>query len=104
MCLDSDREVCNFRLICHATNAAVETYRCGVWRTRFARRFDMLEKIGGRQISMMYKLRTKILHKSAKFSMGQEPREIRCLELLRDLVLGERTTVTLTSKSCADIH
>lgn len=57
----------------------------------------MLEKIGGRQISMMYKLRSRILRKSAKFSMGQECREIRCLEVLRDLVVGERATVTLTS-------
>lgn len=29
MFLDTDRQVCDFRLICHATNAAVDTYRCG---------------------------------------------------------------------------
>lgn len=52
----------------------------------------MLEKIGGQQISMMYKLRSKILRKSAKFLRGQELREIRCLEVLRDLVIGERAT------------
>ena len=89
-CLDTDREVCNFRRICHATNAAVETYRCGVWRVRYARRYDMPEKVGGRRVSMIYKIRSKLLRKSAKFVMGQDPREIRCMEILRDLVVGER--------------
>ena len=37
---------------------------------------------------MMYKLRSKLLRKSAKFLMGQEPREIRCMEVLRDLIVG----------------
>lgn len=88
--LDTDREVCNFRLICHATNAAVQTYRCGVWRDRYAQRYDMPEKMGGWEISMMYKLRSKLLRKSAKFLMGQEPREIRCMEVLRDLIVGRQ--------------
>ena len=94
MFLDTDREVCNFRRICHATNAAVETYRCGVWRDRYARRYDMPEKVGGRRISMIYKIRSKLLRKSAKFLMGQHSREIRCMEILRDLIVGERATVT----------
>ena len=88
--LDTDREVCNFRRICHATDAAVEAYRCGVWRDRFARRYDMPEKVGGWQISMIYKIRSKLLRKSAKFVMGHDPREIRCMEILRDLIVGER--------------
>ena len=43
---------------------------------------------------MIYKIRAKLLRKSAKFSMGQDPREIRCMEILRDLIVGERATVT----------
>lgn len=85
--LHTDRDACNFRLICHATNAAVDSYRCGVWRDRYAQRYDMPEKKGGREISMLYKLRSKLLRKSAKFMIGQEPREIRCMEILRDLVV-----------------
>ena len=94
MFLDTDREVCDFRRICHATNAAVETYRCGVWRDRYARRYDMPEKVRGQSISMIYKIRSKLLRKSAKFLRGQHPREIRCMEILRDLIVGERATVT----------
>lgn len=57
----------------------------------------MPEKKGGLEIAMQYKLRSKILRKSAKFLMGQELREIRCMEVLRDLVVGELATVTCTS-------
>lgn len=39
---------------------------------------------------MMYKLRSKLLRKSAKFLMGQEPREIRCMEVLKDLIVGRQ--------------
>ena len=81
--------MCNFRLICHATNSAVDTYRCGVWRDRYAKRYDMPERKGGREIEMLYKLRSKLLRKGAKFVRGQERREIRCLQILRDLVVGE---------------
>ena len=54
---------------------------------------------------MQYKLRSKLLRKSAKFLMGQEPREIRCLEILRDLVVGEWATLTCTISNtvCIDI-
>ena len=104
MFLDTDREVCNFRRICHATNAAVETYRCGVWRDRYARRYDMPEKVGGRSISMIYKIRSKLLRKSAKFVMGQHPREIRCMEILRDLIVGERATITASLSTVLKIY
>lgn len=67
-----------------------------MWRERYAQRYDMLEKKGGKEIMMLYKLRSKLLGKSAIFRMGQEPREIRCMEVLRDLVVGERGTVTPT--------
>lgn len=89
MFLDTDRQVCNFRLICHATNSAVKTYRCGVWRDRYAQRYDMPKKKGGQEIAMLYMIRSRLLRKSAKFVMGQELREIRCMEVLRDLIVGE---------------
>ena len=104
MFLDTDREVCDFRRICHATNAAVETYRCGVWRDRYARRYDMPPaKLGGQRISMTYKIRSKLLRKSAKFVVGQQPREIRCMEILRDLIVGERSHGYRQLNYCAKV-
>lgn len=60
-----------------------------VWRDRYALRYDMPDKKRGREISMIYMLRSKLLHKSANFYFGQENREIRCMEIIRDLVVGE---------------
>lgn len=68
--------------------AIVEYVRI-VWRGRYALRYDMPEKKRGREISMLYMLRSKLLQKSAKFYIGQETREIRCMEIIRDLVVGE---------------
>ena len=98
MFLDTDREVCDFRLICKATDFAVQTYRCGVWRDRYARRYDMPENNqGGKVIMMMYKVRSRILRKSAKFCMGQDLREINCMKVLRDLIVGELVIITRPS-------
>lgn len=49
----------------------------------------MPDKKRGREISMQYMLRSKLLQKSANFYIGQELREIRCMEIVRDLVVGE---------------
>ena len=57
----------------------------------------MPEKVGGRRVSMIYKIRSKLLRKSAKFVMGQDPREIRCMEILRDLIVGEREPTVFTA-------
>ena len=53
---------------------------------------------------MVYKIRSKLLRKSAKFLMGQHPREIRCMEILRDLIVGERTTVTASPSTVLNIN
>ena len=87
--------MCDFRLICHATDSAIEAYRCGVWRDRYAKRYDMPEKKGGREIMMLYKVRSKLLRKGARFLMGLQPREVRCLKVLRDLVVGEWVAVII---------
>ena len=57
----------------------------------------MPEKKGGLEISVLYKLRSKLLGKGAKFKIGQDSREIRCMEILRDLVVGEWATLTCTT-------
>lgn len=49
----------------------------------------MPEKKGGLEIAMHYKIRSRLLRKSAKFLMGQELREISCMELVRNLIVGE---------------
>lgn len=59
----------------------------------------MPEKKGGLEIAMHYKIRSRLLRKSAKFLMGQELREISCMELVRDLIVGERARITRTSTS-----
>ena len=49
----------------------------------------MQEKKTDFNFELWYKLRSRFLGKSAKFYMGQEPRELRCMETVRDLIVGE---------------
>ena len=53
---------------------------------------------------MIYKIRSKLLCKSAKFLMGQHPREIRCMEILRDLIVGERAKLTASLSTVLRIY
>ena len=87
--LDSDKDVQNFQLICQATNVAVTYYRCGLWRERYARRYDVRPKMSGYEVRMTYMIRTKFLRRlNPFFYIGQEYRELKCLEKLTDLVVG----------------
>lgn len=89
-CLDSDGDIQNFRLICQATNVAVTHYRCGLWRELYARRYDVRPGMKGVDVRMTYMIRTKFLRRiNHFFYIGQEYRELVCLEKLRDLVVGE---------------
>lgn len=88
-CLDSDEDVNNFRLICQATNVAVTHHRCGLWRELYARRYDVRPGMRGVDVQMTYKIRTKFLRRiNHFFYIGQDYRELVCLEKLRDLVIG----------------
>lgn len=49
----------------------------------------MQDKRIGFNFELWYKLRSRLLGKSAKFLMGQESRELRCMEIVRDLIVGE---------------
>lgn len=88
-CLDSDEDIQNFRLICQTTNVAVTHYRCGLWRELYARRYDVRPGMKGVDVRMTYMIRTKFLRRiNPFFYIGQEYRELVCLEKLRDLVIG----------------
>ena len=88
-CLDSDKDIQNFRLICRSTNTAVTHYRCGLWRELYARRYDVRPGMKGLDVRMTYMIRTKFLRRIKHcFYNGQEYRELVCLEKLRDLVVG----------------
>lgn len=79
-------------LICQATRATTESYRCGLWRSLFARKFDMFRDKTGQELKLLYKLRSRALRKHVNWRMGHESTEARVLAILQDLIVGRFLT------------
>ena len=96
--LDTDQDICNFRLICRDTHDAIDADGCSFWRRRFLAIFEtpQLELTGQRvadneKFRDVYKKRKNLLKNGVlqEFRNGLVPREQQCLELIRDLIIGE---------------
>lgn len=103
-----DKDIGNFRLICHATDNAVDSDGFSFWRHRFLDQFDApkLGYTGGRvvnsaEIREEYKARkemTNVIHPDfqklgkvkpkLRFRVGHGNREKIALRVLRDLING----------------
>ncbi|KAI9722263.1 MAG: hypothetical protein M1812_001735 [Candelaria pacifica] len=96
--IESDKDLCAFTSTCRQTHAAVLTP--GVWRKRFARRYDLSSGQSNQKLKQVYQWRAKILAQGTIFKDGQEAKEARCLELMRDLIVesfGTNSSVSLRS-------
>ncbi|TKA71896.1 hypothetical protein B0A49_04540 [Cryomyces minteri] len=89
--IEGDKDFCNYRLICHATNDAVEGNGQSAWRHRFLNHFDppRFKHKSGRpntQLKALYQQRRKWLRRGTRFRMGLSRAEGECLKVLRDLI------------------
>ncbi|KAK5157203.1 hypothetical protein LTR04_005479, partial [Oleoguttula sp. CCFEE 6159] len=89
--IEGDKDFCNYRLICHATNDAVEGDGQSAWRHRFLNHFDpprFKHKSGppNTQLKALYQQRRKWLRRGTRFRMGLSRAEGECLKVLRDLI------------------
>ncbi|KAK3716377.1 hypothetical protein LTR37_006527 [Vermiconidia calcicola] len=93
--IEYDTDLCSFRLICHATNDAVEADSCSFWRRRFLGHFERpvgepsLWKgaEGNLRFKKEYAKRRGCLKNGARFGSGETRRERECLEVVRALVV-----------------
>lgn len=93
--LDSDTDLCNFRLLCHATDDAVNADGLSFWRLRFLSQFEKPAwKASGKKLidnqvyKDQYQLRKRVLKNGARFKAGESGKEKVCLQVLKDLMLG----------------
>ena len=91
--LDYDSDLCSFRLICRSTLDAVDADNCSFWRRRFLDVFETSTTLttGKNNVAFKkaYQKRRGCLKNGASFRSGDTKRERECLEVLRDLVVGE---------------
>ncbi|KAI9748852.1 MAG: hypothetical protein M1835_007090 [Candelina submexicana] len=88
--IESDKDLCAFTLACRQTHAAVLSP--GVWRKRFARRYDPPLGKSNHELKQTYQWRARVLAQGTIFRDGHGPRETRCLELIRDLIVESLDT------------
>lgn len=94
--LDSDTDLCSFRLSCHATDDAVNADSYSFWRMRFISQFEKPDwKTKGKKLvdnqkyKEQYQLRKRVLKNGAVFMAGESGKEKLCLAVLRELILGK---------------
>ena len=98
--LTDDKDLCRFASICPETYAAVHSNRSGVWRTRFALKYDSPLGKTAPELKKIYTTRCTTLSKQVLFYHGRSSEEQKCLRIIRDLVIGKRFTF-LSSYCCS---
>ncbi|MCJ1427607.1 hypothetical protein MMC29_005510 [Sticta canariensis] len=85
--LTDDKDLCRFASICPETYAAVHSNQSGVWRTRFAFKYDSPLGKTAPELKKIYTTRCTILNKQVLFYHGRSSEEQKCLRIIRDLVI-----------------
>ncbi|KAF2472211.1 uncharacterized protein BDR25DRAFT_367005 [Lindgomyces ingoldianus] len=87
--LDTDRDICSFRLICKNTNHAVDGDNLSFWRSRFRDAFAMKPGSSNNVLKKQYQRRKRYLRLGAgvDFYRGWTKQEQKVLRVLRDLIV-----------------
>ncbi|KAI4193195.1 MAG: hypothetical protein LQ348_002925 [Seirophora lacunosa] len=93
----SDKDVASFARVQRATCEAVLPVNASHWRVRFKQQFDLKESKGDSErkspatIAADYKLRKLYFKHELYFKFGNQPKEILCLEAIRQLIIESIT-------------
>lgn len=89
--LEYDTDICNFRRICRPTLDAVDADNYTFWRRRFVSHFEdcCWPRTQNVKYRVSYQARKRLLKNGAVFTTGETRKERKCLELIRDLAIGE---------------
>ncbi|KAK5137404.1 hypothetical protein LTR08_008982 [Meristemomyces frigidus] len=98
--LDSERDLCHYRLTCQSTHDAVDADSCSFWRRRFLATFEKPTWSSGNNLryKAAYQKRKRALMFGAKFEVAllktpgkdlvrQVAKSVNALEVLRDLIV-----------------
>ncbi|KAL9010925.1 MAG: hypothetical protein Q9173_004188 [Seirophora scorigena] len=93
----SDKDVASFARVQRATCEAVLPVNASHWRVRFKQQFDLKESKDDSErkspatIAADYKLRKLYFKHELYFKFGNQPKEILCLEAIRQLIIESIT-------------
>jgi hypothetical protein len=86
----SDQDLASFRLICHATNFAVDDDRNYFWRQRFNCYYDVTHPSrNGAAMKILYQGRRGWQRRAPRFSGGNSKAEQSCLREIKGIIVGK---------------
>lgn len=105
--IGNDKDLANFRLICRQTKHAIDGNNGSFWRKRFHQGYDAKAPIVSNSRTLvnnnyriMYQRRRHYLKHGCTFDRaGITSTELRCLDILRDLIIGELVFLTLAGQN-----
>lgn len=92
--IESDIDLCNFRLVISSMNNAVDDDNLSFWRRRFLAHFDKFTATGDRyEVNLSHKVkyqeRKHYLKYGALFQNGETDKEMQCLVMVVEMMLGK---------------
>lgn len=88
--IEGDNDLGKYRFVCKATKESVDADNLSFWRRRFHERFEKSAVItNNAEFKRVYQRRRFWLKNGAIFKTGDTRKEKECLEVLRELVVGE---------------
>ncbi|CBX92578.1 hypothetical protein LEMA_P052840.1 [Plenodomus lingam JN3] len=87
--LESDKDIATYRLVCQATNNAIDADNKSFWRARFRRSFVLQADKTNGELQKLYQRRSKLLRRGRgyTFFFGNDAHEQKVTEVLRDLIV-----------------
>lgn len=88
--LDTDKGIISFRLVCRATNDAIDADHGSFWRHVFRRKYAIKPGTTNKDLRRLYQRRAKTLRRGTgyDFFRGFKKREQDVVEILKDLIVG----------------
>lgn len=104
--LGADKDIAAYRIICKATNDAVDADNCSFWRAKFRERYDFKDGQSNTMLAAQYQNRAKQLRRGRcyGFFRGHRIREQDVMKVLRDLIVGKITTPLPTFTAAATVR
>jgi hypothetical protein len=89
----SDQDLASFRLVCHATNDAVDDERNYFWRQRFNQYYDATHPSrNAAAMKILYQGRRGWQRRAPCFSSGNLKIEKTCLHVIKSIIIGKDTS------------
>ncbi|KAJ4338446.1 hypothetical protein N0V87_003989 [Didymella glomerata] len=87
--LETDKDIISFRLVCRATNDAIDADHGSFWRHVFRKKYAFKEGPSNKELRRMYQRRAKMLRRGTgyDFFRGYKKREQDVVEVLRELIV-----------------